>query len=67
MNKEFLWDNKERIIKKLYIVLGILLIMYLIINFMNTSDNKLTLDTKNFHSTSSKVSSEYIPAEIAFT
>lgn len=68
MGKEFLWNNKEFIIKKMYIVLGLLLIAYVIINLMCISANKsLTYDTKNFYSNSSKISSEYIPADATYT
>jgi hypothetical protein len=68
MNKEYLWKNKEFIIKKLYIVLGCLVVLYLIVNLTRINSNsKQTFDSNEFYSLESKVSSEYIPAIITYS
>jgi len=68
MNKEFLWNNKEIIIKRLYVALGVLLILYLIINLVNINKPINNINNiNNMHSTSSKVSSEYIPAIVTYS
>lgn len=67
MDKEFLWNNKEFIIKKLYIMLGFLLLLYLIVNLYQIDNKSLIFNQKDLYSNDSEISSEYIPAEVTYT
>ena len=58
MDKEILWDNKEPILKKMYLTLGCLLILYLIIALVYAS---------KAHSTNVSLSGEYIPSIVTYT
>lgn len=69
MDKEYLWNNKEIIIKKLYVLLGVLLILYLIVNLVRIN-SKQSFDSNELLSNvsnTSQISSEYIPAIITYS